>query len=107
MKPSAKWTNDCQGKRNCDKDLVVLSTRYWPQGDDFTISNAFTGEEVVPNNLEKVKPSAESSIYIQDELVLKCSFEGETEEDVKAQVERWANEQVQKIKKAVRGVLTI
>jgi hypothetical protein len=74
----AQWTNDCQGKKDFDGELVTLSTRYWPG------SYSRDGQ-----------PSARASIHLQgadDEYVELRSeeFSAPTEAEVKEQVERWA-----------------
>ena len=30
MQPYAMWTDDCQGKKDYDGNMVSISTRYWP-----------------------------------------------------------------------------
>ena len=34
---SAKWTNDCQGKKDYDGPILEVSTRYWPRGGGFFV----------------------------------------------------------------------
>jgi hypothetical protein len=78
-KVNAEWTTDCGGKMDYDSDLLKLSTRYWP---DHT---------------------AKAQIYInvKDDFhgiqLATQWFEGETKEDVQDQVEKWVNEQFNKI----------
>lgn len=77
----ATWTDDCQGKRDFDGELVSLSTRYWPG------SYSRDGQ-----------PSAKASIHLlgaDDEyVVLRAQeFSAPTEAEVKALVEKWAAEQ--------------
>ena len=38
LKVSARWTNDCSGKKDFDGRIVDLSTRYWPRGGGFYTS---------------------------------------------------------------------
>lgn len=35
MKIDAKWTPDCQGKKDYDGQILSISTRYWPSGGGF------------------------------------------------------------------------
>lgn len=104
----AQWTDDCQGKKDFDCEIVSLSTRYWPRGGGFfsfdTATRQFTENEDRP----QIKPSAKAAILLDHtkegggtELVAQ-KFEGETFEEVAAQVEAWAKEQHAKITDAVR-----
>jgi hypothetical protein len=106
MKLSARWTCDCCGKQDYDGELVVLSTRYWPRGGGYLLLNhgKIEGNESRPD----VKPSARSAICINDgdsddyiELVAK-DFEADTEEDVKSQVEAWAQQRFNRIVDVLR-----
>ena len=104
MKIDAKWKNDCQGKKDYDAHIVSLSTRYWPAGGGFTLINntaeGLTGQE--SEDRPEIKPSATSSIVIHhgDEDfvdVISQDFEGSTFEDVKAQVETWAQDNFDRV----------
>ena len=37
MNVPAKWTDDCQGKKDYDGKILCLSTRYWPRGGGVTV----------------------------------------------------------------------
>lgn len=98
----AEWTDDCQGKKDYDGDLVRLSTRYWPRGGGFDI---FSRESGWSNGSPDIKPSATSEIFICtagiDLTLAKKEFEAETEAEVKSQVEEWADRQYQRIVRAL------
>jgi hypothetical protein len=81
--PAARWTNDCQGKKDYDGRLLDISTRYWPG-----------------NYRQDGRPSAKAAIHINhgepDETGnadyttwREADFTGDTEQDVKRQVEEW------------------
>jgi hypothetical protein len=112
----ARWTDDCQGKKDYDAPIVVISTRYWPRGGGFDLLNVENGRVVSWEGNEArpdVKPSAKSSLGIRhgaadpDEenldadadffTLTEAEFEAETEEEVKAMVEKWAQEQMDKV----------
>ena len=102
-KLETEWTHDCCGKQDYDADLVKLSARYWPKGGGFftfdTSNRKFEGNEARP----EVKPSAHASIMLQEETIAEAEFEADTEGEVKALVEKWAQEQFDKIELAMRG----
>lgn len=54
----------------------------------------------VPNDMS-VKPSAVSSITACGAILAEAEFEGETEAEVKAAVERWVDEQTGKVRGAL------
>lgn len=103
-KVPATWENDCQGKKDYDAELVSLSTRYWPRGGGFSaiIDGKWEDNEHRPH----IKPSAKSAILLRlpdNEYVEIAAreFKGESFEEVKEQVEQWAEEQYAKIWSAV------
>lgn len=108
MKLRAEWTDDCQGKKDYDGPIVSISTRYWPRGGGFFAvhrqGNNVTFEE--NDARPEIKPSAKSALMLRfndsdgDEDYLDLTsqeFEGETFEEVAAQVEAWAQEQMDKL----------
>lgn len=118
----ARWTDDCQGKKDCDAPIVEISTRYWPRGGGFHLLNVQDGKVVSWEENEArpyIKPSAHSSLIIRHGAVepgeedlyanadsftlVEAEFEAETEEEVKAQVEKWAQEQMDKVVEILRG----
>lgn len=114
MRVPAKWTNDCQGKKDYDGELVTLSTRYWPEGGGFhvrTDDGDFVSSTELPE-FKRIKPSAHANIYLgsmaneyyDDALSLaELKVDGETEAEVKQAVETWATEQFTRIQKALRA----
>lgn len=84
MKLNAEWTDDCQGKKDYDGDILAISTRYWPGNRQ---ANGFV--------------SAKSSLIIRhgkDDYAILTSkeFEAGTFEELAPQVELWAQEQMDK-----------
>jgi hypothetical protein len=67
LKVPAKWTDDCQGKKDYDGDIVSISTRYWPEGGGFSVLHP---DRTWTNGLPGIKPSAKS------ELILRHAGEG-------------------------------
>ena len=104
MKLETEWTDDCQGKKDYDADLVRLSTRYWPHGGGFSTFDTSTGIWADNEARPEAKPSATASIMLQEEAVSTADFKAETEAEVKALVEKWAQEQFDKIELAIRAV---
>jgi hypothetical protein len=111
MKPAIVWTDDCQGKKNYDGSILSISCRYWPHGGGFHLldtsklpsDEAWQGNEKRP----EIKPSASVSLtldYFENEEeksdpdnhswndLISADFEGETEEEVKAKVEKWVQD---------------
>lgn len=106
-KVPATWENDCQGKKDYDAELVSLSTRYWPRGGGYSV--IIDGNWEHNEHRPTIKPSAKSAILLNVpgdyvEVVTK-EFEGESFEEVKEQVEQWAEEQYAKIRSAVCSAL--
>lgn len=110
-----EWTDDCQGKKDYDGDVLHFSTRYWPRGGGFSLTTTNENGVVTVEENEgspDVKPSAVSSLrlmngddnYTQIEELIEQKFEGETFEEVAEQVEAWAQEQMYKVAKALRSV---
>jgi hypothetical protein len=106
MLPHARWTHDCQGKQDFDGPLLAVSTRYYPGPDGGGTMVISPGRPIwtVPYG---PKPSPTSSIILRvgpaeegdgggDYYIWRRQdFEGETEADVKAQVERWVSAQME------------
>lgn len=100
QQPAARWTNDCQGKKDYDGNLVSISTRYWPRGGGFNILRDGVFKSTAETD-PQIRPSAKTSIHINcnepDENGLNSDyaelasieFEADTEEEVKALVETW------------------
>lgn len=107
LKLDARWTDDCQGKKDYDGEILSISTRYWPRGGGFQTFDSRKPELGLQGNDARpdVKPSANSSLMVRykdpdggdlgDDLTLaEMYFEADTEQEVKAQVEAWAQVQM-------------
>lgn len=90
-----EWTPDCQGKQDYDGSLVRVSTRYWPRGGGFSVLK----DGVFATNADQsIRPSAHSTIYLGETTKLtEREFEGDTEADVKQQVEKWVSAECDRI----------
>lgn len=95
--PCVKWTNDCQGKKDYDGPLVLISCRYWPRGGGFHILDVGGFRESTDPS---IKPSASAAIHLEHgeqddngfgdyEELARAEFDGETQEEVQRQVEQW------------------
>ena len=104
MNIEIEWTDDCSGKKDYDADVVRVSSRYWPRGGGFLEF----GPDGFKDNAERpeIKPSAKSHILLGDEELASAEFEGESEAEVKAQVEAWVAGQVARIEDAMRAAFT-
>lgn len=108
LKVDANWTNDCQGKKDYDGHIVSVTTRYWPEGGGFSLLSNTDGQITIEGNEARphIKASANSSIvlWFKDadgegsgvDLIEK-EFTGNSEDDVKAQVEAWVQSEFDKI----------
>lgn len=99
-KIEVEWKADCQGKWDYDADIIRLSCRYYPRGGGFWVVH--DGQISDNDTRPEIKPSAYASILFGDECLLRCELEGETESEVKSQVEAWASEQMGRIEVAIR-----
>lgn len=84
--PAARWTSDVGGKQDFDGPLLSISTRYWP------------GWKSSDN-----RPSAHASLLIdyggmdaegnprESTTLSEAEFSGDTELEVRAQVEDWVS----------------
>jgi len=108
MEPTAEWTDDCQGKKDYDGEILTISTRYWPRGGGMGIitHNESGKVSIETNSNNDIKPSATSNILLHTkgdfvEIVSK-DFEAETETEVKYQVEKWVQKQFDDILKLLK-----
>ena len=109
MKLEISWTDDCQGKKDYDGDIVAVSTRYWPgPATVFDTAHPGLGLHEIPGG----KPSARCSIILSNgypyhnsetEPLIEKEFEGDSFGAVAAQVELWAQEQMDRVEKALRA----
>lgn len=99
MKAPAKWTDDCQGKKDYDGVVLRISTRYWPQGGGFGLFDHATGIMQQNEDRPHIQPSAKSCFILEskgikeDEInrleLITENFKGDTEQEVKEKVEKW------------------
>lgn len=90
----AEWTDDCQGKKDYDGEILSISTRYWPAGGGFDLlhpDGRFEGNEARP----EIRPSAKCGLVIWHDdgdctSIATQDFDGESFEEVAKQVEAWA-----------------
>lgn len=96
-----EWQHDCQGKQDYDADIIRLSCRFYPRGGGFSILNQGAWQE--NDSRPEIKPSAIASIVWGEGAVelATANFEGDTEVDVKADVEAWAAEQIASLRAAL------
>lgn len=104
LKLRAKWTDDCQGKKDYDGDILSISTRYWPASGGFSVFDHSQPErgfhELTPPSDAKCSASSSLMLHYDDDdaddyLVLtQKEFEGATFEEVKTEVEKWAQDQM-------------
>lgn len=111
LKHHAAWTDDCQGKKDYDGEAVGISTRYWP--GYHTMFNTAEPQK----GFQRVKtggPHAHSALVIRHAPIegeeysewltlVEKDFEGQTEADVKRQVEAWVQEQFERMTRALRA----
>lgn len=115
MRPCAKWTDDCQGKKDYDGRLIDISTRYWPRGGGFSKYDTLTGQWEENDARPGIKPSAAASIllrhgepdehgYGEYEDLVEQRFEAETEAEVKALVEAWVQARFDEVAATLRAL---
>lgn len=112
----AKWTPDCQDKQDYDSPIISLSTRYWPRGGGFTLIHKENGQVTFQDNDERptIPPHAHASILLEFRdrnadnkeqeyysTLTEADFTGETEDEVKRQVEEWSRSQIEFIAEAI------
>lgn len=103
-KINARWVNDCQGKKDYDSHVVSIDTRYWPEGGGFHIG---TTHGFVLSTDPAIRPSATCTVMLRhgdDDYtdIVRQEFEGDSFEEVAAQVEAWAQSTFERIAAAVR-----
>lgn len=78
--PCARWSDDCQGKKDYDGRLISISTRYWP---DYTANASI--------HIDYGEPDQYGFGDYQE--LADINFKGNSETDTKEQVEKWVDEQ--------------
>lgn len=119
LKPYAMWTDDCQGKKDFDGPLISISTRYYPgpDGGGFMVVKNYPGKPLgISEAPYGPKPTARSAVILNlgpcsandgggDALTWReMKFAGDTEADVKAQVEAWTVQQMRDIVNLFGGI---
>jgi hypothetical protein len=87
LAPSARWTDDCQGKKDYDGRLLDISTRYWP-GSYRTDGRPSAAASILIRHGEPGESGYSDYITWRE-----ADFDGDTEQDVRGQVEAWVAEQ--------------
>lgn len=85
MKLGIKWTDDCQGKKDYDGDIVCISTRYWPPSREYGHKHTATCCVMIGDGYPNFN---HHSMIIADK-----EFEGDSFEEIREQVEVWAQKQ--------------
>jgi len=107
MKLNIKWTDDCQGKKDFDGDIVAISTRYWP--GQVTVYDTAHPERGL-HEISRGCPSATSTIILTDGFphhngdsidLAQQDFEADTFEEIDSQVQAWTQLQMDRITKAL------
>lgn len=116
FKLAAHWTDDCQGKKDYDGEILSISTRYWPRGGSALVFDSAHPELGLHKPARPdVKPSASSSLMLHyadadgdaDYIkLIEKDFEAETQEEVQAEVEAWAQEQMDRAVAALQREFT-
>ena len=108
MKLEAEWTDDCQGKKDYDGDILSISTRYWPaRGRWLQLDTRTPDKGLHEVNDSRIPATAHCSLLLRGkgedsvELVDK-RFEGASFEEISGQVEAWAQEQYSIAEAALR-----
>lgn len=112
LKLAAKWTDDCQGKKDYDGAIIGISTRYWPRGGGFHIlQNNYNGTPIFELSTDPaIKPSAHSSLVIWHGEphgdytdLANFSIDGNSFEEIALKIEAWAQAQMDFVVKAVNS----
>lgn len=106
----AEWTDDCGGKKDYDGDILSISTRYWPRGGGFIAIKHTPGGVVMEGNeaRQEIRPSAKSSLVIWRKggshiTLAEREFEADSLDGFKEELEKWAQEQMDKVVNLLRG----
>lgn len=108
-----EWKPDCMGKQDYDGTLVSLSCRMYPRGGGFLQVDTWTGETKGNEDRPSIPPEATVSILLGDpccesyEALATAFFVGETEAEVKALVEKWADGMIARVEVAVRQAFAV
>lgn len=97
--PYAMWTDDCQGKKDYDGELLTISTRYWP-GPPRYGEMPSANSEIHLN----IGPKRESGGCYDWRVWREAEFQAPTEAEVKAQVEAWVTQQMADVVALLGGI---
>lgn len=99
-RPCARWTDDCQGKKDYDGRLLSISTRYWP--------GSYRSDGRPSANAALVINHGEPDEYGYGDYTVwrEQEFSADTETEVKALVEAWVAEQFQDVQRLLGVTLT-
>jgi hypothetical protein len=108
IKVPATWTDDCQGKKDYDGELIAISTRYWPRGGGYSMFDSSSRAWEENEDRPGIGPHAHTAILVrgpEDEYyeLVSAEFHGETFEEVAKQVEAWAQKTYNRIIKLLVG----
>lgn len=109
-----EWRNDCQGKKDYDAPILEITSRYWPgeqdgEGrmaidvEDGTVYRnvPYGGEASAVSELEVLYASTEG-MSVERLTLARKEFQHYDGEVVRREVERWAQEQMDKAVAALR-----
>lgn len=112
----AKWTDDCQGKKSYDGAILVISSRYWPPDGGFMTFDTATGK-MDDKPIKGGKHTATCSLDLIDAenddeygdrmSLIEQDFEADTFDKLKADVEAFAQKQMDKAVKAIEDAFYV
>lgn len=108
MSNEINWTDDCCGKKDYDGEIVSISTRYWPRGGGAMVFDSAKPQDGLKGYDDGRKPRADSCLLLRidgynDIILDEKVFEGESFEDVAAQVESWVKEKRDEIESILKS----
>ncbi len=107
IKTTATWTDDCQGKKDYDGELISVSTRYWPaKGGFWVVNKDSSGTTIRDGEDQKGMCSARSAIIVEHGdgyfPLVECQFEAPTQEAIQRCVEAWVEDKVNEVYQVLR-----
>lgn len=91
LQPCAHWEPDCNGKTSYDGPIVSIESRYWPGHYDKHGQHTASASIVVHTWHE---PTNQADHF---DLVIATDLNGSTELAVRAKVEDWVTQKMQRI----------
>jgi hypothetical protein len=90
-----EWTQDCQGKEDFDGPILRVSSRIYPRGGSSDVwefrGGVLVGKSTtIDPSRQHIRPSGVSHILFGGRDIAKKDFEAETTEELKQQIEAWA-----------------